>query len=131
MIKEAIFARLSADAGVTALSAGRIYPGRRDQGSGLPAVVYHLISAPRRRTLQGRTSMTFARVQIDCWGDDEDAADQMGKAVKATLEGARFDHGDARVRGVFLIDEADDAGSGDGTVPFRTRLDFRVSLKPA
>lgn len=130
-MKEAIYARLFAAAPIRALVDERITPGRRTQGDPLPSVTFNTISAPRRRTLRGRTAMVQGRMQIDCWGATEDSADTLAKAVKAELEGARFEHGGVRVRGVFLIDEADDEGSGDPETPFRTRLDFRVSHIPA
>lgn len=130
-MKEAIYARLFAAASIRSLVDDRITPGRRAQGDHLPSITFNNISAPRRRTLQGRTAMVQGRMQIDCWGATEDSADTLAKAVKAELEGARFTHGEVLVRGVFLIDEADDEGSGDPETPFRTRLDFRVSHIPA
>lgn len=125
-MKAALHSRLSSSPAVTALVADRITPGRRDQGAAFPAIVYHLISAPRSRTLAGDTSLIKARVQIDCWGRTEDEADQTAKAVKAALEGARFTHGSVRVNGIFLIDENDDGGVTAPDNPFRSRLDFRV-----
>lgn len=130
-MKEAIYARLSSNAALATKVDGRITPGRRDQGAGLPAVVYHVISAPRRRSLAGRTAMVQGRIQIDCWGRDEDEADTTAKAVKAALAGARFSHDGAAIRGVFLIDETEDAGSEAEGRPFLSRMDFRVHLTPA
>jgi hypothetical protein len=130
-MKEAIYARLSGDPALNTLVGDRITPGRRDQGTGLPAVVYHVISAPRRRTLRGRTAMVQGRIQIDCWGATEDQADLTGKAVKAALEGARFTHNGDVVRGVFLIEENEDAGSDAEGRPFLSRMDFRVHFIPA
>lgn len=130
-MKEAIYARLSSGAALSALVSGRITPVRRDQGAGLPAVVFHVISEPRRRTLAGQVSLIAGRMQIDCWGTDEAEADAVAKAVRARLEGARFNHSTGQVRGVFQIDGSDDGSSDADAYPFRFTMDFRVHFTPA
>lgn len=125
-MKTALSWRLRANAALVSLVADRITPGRRDQGGALPAVVYHQISAPVSRTLAGRTALIKSRIQIDCWGRDEDEADLTAVAVKAALLDARFTHSGTFVLGVFLLDESDDGDSDAPENPFRIRLDFRV-----
>lgn len=107
-MKSALYFRLGGSQVLAQLVGDRITPGRRDQGAPLPAVVYHLISAPRSLTLAGRTALIKSRFQIDCWGRDEDQADLTAQAVKTALAGARFTHDGTFVSGIFLIDESDD-----------------------
>lgn len=126
-MKAALYSWLSSGAGVLALvPVDRITPGMRDQGAALPAISYSVIGAPRDRSLKGDTAMVSARVQIDCWGRDEDETDRVAIAVKERLEGARFDHGGVSIRGVFLIDENESGAADALDNPFRNRLDFRV-----
>jgi len=126
-MKAALYSWLSSGAGVLALvPVDRITPGMRDQGAGLPAISYSVVSAPRARSLSGGTALVSSRVQIDCWGRDEDGTDRVAKAVIARLEGARFDHGGVSIQGIFLIDENESGAADAPDNPFRNRLDFRV-----
>lgn len=130
---QAITARLLHAAGVTALCAERITQQHRTQGAPLPAVVLHRIPGVTDRLLSGDVSLRRNRLQIDCWGRSFAEARALAAAVIVALDKARFVHPSADIRGVFLIDEEDDAPPDTPEVPaqpFRTRLDFMVHHKP-
>lgn len=86
----AIRTELAANAAVTALVDTRIYgskaPHKRDRADG-PFVVLTLVSAVPDATHSGLPSelMEDARVQVDCYSDDYDEAEDVFAAVDDVL----------------------------------------------
>lgn len=125
-MEEQLIQRLLAAAGVTALVSQRIWPGRRSQGSTLPAIVAHRIDGGREYHLKGDSGLSAARMQIDCWGDSYASAKRVARAVVASMSGARWTAGGVRFDGVLIEDESDDTFDEGGQALFRTRLDLMV-----
>jgi hypothetical protein len=67
MIDQGLYQRLTADAGVSALVATRVYPQLLPQDPGLPALTYRLVSGPRDETHDGPSDLTLARFEVRCW----------------------------------------------------------------
>lgn len=125
-MEEQLIQRLLASTGVTALVGQRVWPGRRTQGSALPAIVAHRIDGGRDYHLKGDSGLSAARMQIDCWGDSYGSAKKTARSVIAAMSAARWAAGGVRFDGVFIEDESDDTFDEGGQALFRTRLDLMV-----
>src|SRR5207237_10558525 len=85
---EALVARLKADAAVTAIAQGRVFPERRPQdgaGASLPAVVLAVISGDRPQDLDGQTYMATTTVQASCFATKYGDSRKLAEAVVAPL----------------------------------------------
>jgi hypothetical protein len=85
-LPSAVFARLTADAGVSALVGTRVYPGVRPQGSALPAIRYGVPTHFAERDLEGATSVRTTRLQFDCFALTAAAAWRLGEKVIAAMQ---------------------------------------------
>lgn len=86
-IEEAIYALLTADAGVGQLLSTRIYPQAIPQDAALPAVAYQRISGPRILAHDGPTGMARARIQITVQGTMYSSAKGVAEAIRQALDG--------------------------------------------
>lgn len=100
--------------------------GRRAQGGALPAIVLHLVDAPRDYHLKGPSGLIAARVQVDCWGDSFASAKHAARAVEAELSGERWTTNPVRIDAVLIADERDDTFDEGGDALYRTSLDLMV-----
>lgn len=122
---EAAFrAALLAVPAVAALGPARVSWGAVPQGAALPAVSITRISGAEGMTMRGRDGLTEARVQVDAWADDYEAALAIARAVERTLHGHR-------AGGLRLVAHAgtrDDraGGSNEAGRPYRQSMDFIV-----
>jgi len=74
---------LSADAGVTAIVATRIYPIKLPQNPTYEALTYQRISNTGQ---DGTSTLRMSRWQINCWAEQYGEAQVLATAVKAALE---------------------------------------------
>lgn len=85
----AITSRLKAAGAVTALVGNRIYWLRREQNSGLPALVLTQVSGVSEGdTLEGEGPVWSSRVQVDCFANGPNGfstARRIAKAARAAL----------------------------------------------
>lgn len=125
-MEEALIAYLLADAGVAALVATRVTPGKRTQGGDLPAIVFHLVSGAPEYDDQGTTGLVDSTIQIDCWASTYTGAKLVARAVKAALQDFDGTIDGVEFQAVFLEAERDFAPSGGGQAEYlhRTSLDF-------
>lgn len=89
MIQEAIFARLTAYAGLTSLvgtSPARIYYRILPQDPVYPAVTYAMVSAPREKAMGSDPGIVNARVQFDAWDNDPDSVRDVAEQIRKALE---------------------------------------------
>jgi hypothetical protein len=77
-----VVARTKADATLTTLIAGRLYPDARPQTAPLPALTYATVSNIRGHNLTSADGVSVARVQFDAWASRKSDA----VAIKARLE---------------------------------------------
>ena len=90
MIETAIYQRLAAFAGLTALvggaSAPRITPHLLTQDTAYPAVTYFVVSAPRETAMGSDPGIVHARMQVECWAlkylDAVNVAEQVRLALQ-------------------------------------------------
>ncbi len=123
VIEEALFAHLSADAGVAALVGNRIYPIEAPQEAVLPYVVYQRISGPRVRSHSGPSHLAQPRFQITGAAATYPSLRAVMNAVRVALDGFRGTMGSGPgvdVGGAFVENELD---SEEG---FVSRLDVTL-----
>lgn len=133
-MEEAFRTVLLANAGVSAIVEDRASWRRRNSGEPAPALVFHMISAPRGYTMSEQTTLREALIQVDCWGGTYLEAKTLARAVEAALPDLSGGEGFQRA---FIETERDDdeapAGPDAAGRPdlFRTSLDIRVWRQPA
>lgn len=90
MIQEAIFARLSTFAGLTALigvpPACRLYPRLLPQDSAYPAVTYFKVDETRLVAMGVNPGLAHARFQFDCWDKDRTKVRDVTEQLRQALE---------------------------------------------
>lgn len=86
-IEEALFAHLTANAGVTALVSTRVYPVQMPQNPTLPAIVYNRISGERVQHMQGSSGLASPRIQFDCFAKTYAVAKAVAEALRLAIEG--------------------------------------------
>jgi len=90
--ERAIYSRLAGSTGVTALlssSAASITPMTAPQSAGLPRVTYQRIDTVPLNQSTGYDATAQARVQVDCWAGNYQAAKVLGREVRKSLRGYR------------------------------------------
>lgn len=115
LIEEAIFAHLSADAGVSAAVSDRVYPVELPRPPLYPAIVYHRISAPREHTHDGSAKFASPRFQFDCLAGTFLEARRIQEAVRVALDGFKGTMGGVggvEVHGAFVEDDRSDLETG-------------------
>lgn len=93
-----LFDYLQTQAAVTALVGTRVYQNVLPQGKDYPAVIYQRISTEHAQHTLGAGGLATARMQFDCWALDAAAAQQVGEALRAALQGFRGEMGDTNIR---------------------------------
>lgn len=127
-----LLALMRADAGIAAAVGTRVYWGVRPQGAELPAIVMHLIRAPKGYSLGGRSGVPEDRIQIDCLASGTfKRAKAVGDAVSELLDGYSGTVGDTQFQGIFQDSARDlsDVGAAEQQV-FNWSLDFLARHQP-
>lgn len=89
-LEEALYSKLSATAGVTAIvPATRIFHVKLEENSAFPAITFQRISTTRDYVLTDTVQMAEATVQLDCWSASDSEAVALAKAVRAAIDGFR------------------------------------------
>lgn len=89
-IRGALRSFLLADATISGLVGGtRIYPGIVPQGITATSIVQNLISEGSDLTMDGRSGLGAARVQVDCWALSQNDAVVLANLVFDRLAGHR------------------------------------------
>ena len=115
---------LTSDAGVAALVAERVYTEVLPQGPTVPAVVFTEVAGDEDLALDGPTSTSTRRVQIDSWARTRAEATALGLAVKMVLAGHAGAAAGLEVQGTFLLAERWDFDAE--TSLYRTSQDFEI-----
>ncbi len=89
MIVDAVYSRLSSDAGVSAIAGASVFPVTIPQGASKPAIVYTLDGDEVDQLLDGLGEGRLAFVAIDCYADLHAQAHSLADAVEACLSGYR------------------------------------------
>ena len=86
MIEEAVFARLSATAGLTTLVGTRIVPRLNFQDTAYPCVSYMLVSAQRESAMGSDPGLVHSRYQVEAWDIDRTSVRNVVKQIRAALQ---------------------------------------------
>jgi hypothetical protein len=106
-IEDAVYARLTAVAGVTALIATRVYPVRVPQNPTYPLASYQKISDVPAHAMGSDAGVRTARVQVTAWGATYDDAKNVAIQVVAALSRFRGTSASVVVQDVFFENEVD------------------------
>ena len=111
-LQSIIYTRLTTHAGATALIALRCRANQLEQDESYPAISYQLISNDRRSAMGADIGIVHARVQVDCWDQDDssgagyDGAKALAEQVRQALQ--RWTNASGpKVFDTFLISEAE------------------------
>lgn len=110
-IEQAMYGKLTADAGVSALIGTRIFPGQAPQSETLPLVCYTEAAQKVVMSLTGPVNLNSYAMHFDCWGESYAEVKAVYQALRTCLSGYAGDleSGAVRVRGVF--EEGGDDGA--------------------
>jgi Protein of unknown function (DUF3168) len=119
---------LTADAGISAIAAGRIYwqnlPQKSATSTNLPAVVISQVSGKRPSTMEGATGLNDGRYTFSCMSFDALTTKKLSQAVRQKLSKFQGTVGSTAVLDVSLDSERDVYDSLE--LIFRTDLDFMI-----
>lgn len=88
--EQALYARLSADATLTALIGDRLYPDEADADAARPLVVYGVTGSENRRGLDGTIYFRRRTVNITAEADNFDTLKAVMLAVDGSLDKQTF-----------------------------------------
>lgn len=108
MINEAIFSRLTADAGVSALIASRVYPHRTRFEPTYPLVIYEVTGDEPVYTFGGAHGLREANMYFQCIASKYRDSKAIAAAIEASLSGFSGVLGSHFVHAI-LIDSVRDA----------------------
>lgn len=123
-IEEAVYSRLSGNAGVSALVSTRIYPNKIPQEATLPAIAYQRISARRVKAHAAPTGLARVRVQVTCVARSYSEVKGLAAAVRTAMQGVMGTVGGVWVQGSWLETDADEYG--DAETLHSVRQDFMI-----
>lgn len=129
-IEAAVYSRLSAVAGVTALVGTRIYPVQAPQTATKPYIVFRVVNESHEHHMAGAAGLAAPRVQLDIYATTSLAAAQAGEAVRLALQGWRGVAGGVQVRNSHLENRltfADSQSDGTDVPSFRVTMDFLMT----
>lgn len=86
-IGKAVRTYLLTKSGVTTLVNQRIYPDVLPQNAKLPAVVFFVVSNHPEHHMGGGSTLTQARVQVDCYASTRLGANALGEAIRNAMDG--------------------------------------------
>lgn len=84
-----LYSALSADAGVAALVAARIYPDLVPAEAALPCIAYERTATEPLHTLHAQVG-EFAVLEVSCMAANRLAAEQLGDAVRTAATAAAY-----------------------------------------
>ena len=121
-----LYARLTADGGVSALVVTRVYPDVLPQGVTYPAIRYQRISTARLYNLGGKADQADTRFQIDCYATTRIGAIALADAVRAALDSQTGLWGSIAIRNVTTENETADLEPGVEPKIYNQRLEFFI-----
>ena len=91
MIEDALYSRLTSDAGVSGIVSARVYPVILAQDAIMPSITYLKVSDSPVIGFGGENSRRNARFQIDCWTTTYSDVKSLEDAIKlAMVDGPDF-----------------------------------------
>lgn len=125
LIEEALYAKLTATAGVTNLVATRIYPLQAPQTDLDDYVTYERPSGAPYGQHSGPSGLTWARMSYSCHSSRYANAKTAAKAIRDALDGFSGVAGSVQI-GHCIAEEDADIGFDPETRRYVTAIDFHV-----
>lgn len=131
MIEQAIYARLAAFSGLSALVGTRIYPLFAPERPVSPFVIYQRISAERTGSIYGPSNIAIPRFQIDAYATTYAGAKAVATQVRLALDNYRgtvsYTGGSTKIRCAVLANDLDLYEDSIQPDPlYRVSMDFMV-----
>ncbi len=106
-IEDALYAKLTSDAAINAITGSRVYPVKMEDNPTFPAITFQRISSTREQTMSGRVSYCSALYQIDSWSVSYDVTRDLASKIFALLEGFRGTISSVDIQGILSQNEID------------------------
>ncbi len=131
-IESALYDRLAAAAGLTALVSTRIYPLQAPQGETAPYVVWQRIGGRRIGHLAGASGVALATFQVACYATTFLAARAVADQVRYALNGFNGTQTGQVVRVISIVTDRDEIDFSEPAIPlFRAITDYLVPHEEA
>ncbi|MEO9521714.1 MAG: DUF3168 domain-containing protein [Parasphingorhabdus sp.] len=131
MIAEAIYSRLSTDAGVTTLVGTRVFPMVAPENEDYPLITYQQIDAGPARDLGSATDHFRTIQQIDIYSRNKIEAQNVADAVRAALDHKINQTWGGKNIPSSRFDDQFDSGFEESTNLHRIIQQYRISYKEA
>ena len=125
MLKDALYARSQAVAGLTALIGTRFYNVQAPQKTATPYVTFQIVSADRVHVM-GRDSLGRPRVQMDSWGMNRQEAENVNAQVVAAFNRWSGTVSSVVVKDTITLSDGVDLEADDTTLIPRVTSEFEV-----
>lgn len=125
-IKDAIYSRSQAYAGLTTLIGTRLYNTLAPQNTAMPYVTYQIISADRTHVM-GRDSLGRPRVQFDSYGTTRASAEDVNAQVVACFSRWSGTVASIVVKDTIVYSDGIDTQADDLTLIPRVTSEFEVN----
>jgi hypothetical protein len=123
---EVAIAELVKLAAIEAVVGDRAYPLEFPQNPIYPAILWKIVSTPRRYTHTGNDGLLRVRVQFDCVGETYDDACAVRDAVVEALDGYTGTPGGVRVQRIFISLDTDGTDSASQRVGAGPRVRRKI-----
>ncbi len=107
MITDSVIAYLTANAGVKAIVGTNIWPDIASRTAALPCLVLQQTSLVHGKTLSGDSGSDVAHYTIHCYATMYSAAEALGRAVDAAINGYSGPMGSVTAQECWTIDARD------------------------
>ena len=137
---EAVYVYLASKTQITSTASvgTRIYRLKRPQGTALPAITYRKLSEQNVGYQSGVSTLSRARIGIDCWAALPDAAETVRNAVRDVCQnysGTVSDAGeDVEIVHSWIEDDFEDfeePADASDTGVYKASIDWLVWWRPA
>lgn len=124
-IESDLFAKVTGNAGVSALIGTRFTPLLLDQNSAFPAAVYQFISGTHEESMQGSSGLAAGRLQVSAYGVTPKDSRDVAEAIRLVLHGLSGTVGTTDNVAILILDGPRD-GYEDEIKRFRRDYDYQV-----
>lgn len=106
-LEAALYTRLTAHAGTSAIVSTRVYPNVLPQRATLPAVTYRRISTNRPPAMGADSGVAEVRMQVDSWADSYSGVKALQAQVRSALQRYNATVGSEVILDAFIVNEMD------------------------
>ena len=122
----AIYNRLNATAGVTAIISDRTYPLVLPQGTKLPACTYQQISGPRIHAMGSDPGLTSPRYQVNAWSTSYEQALSLANQLRLSLQDYSGSTGGFEIQRIFFDNEMEISSVDKNEIVYHIAQDYII-----